>query len=148
MEVAQVENKLLEGWMTELRGQQTAYKVSSARTYPYLCTIVQLQLQFGFIVYEQRQHPKMLVEFNLLKLLKERARHQFFNFEYRRIIISILAVYTSVLHTTIIVWLHSLQHKYCVFVSKIEVYIEEFFLTSWFVQFVSLCSLVRYYNIY
>ena len=44
MEVAQAENKLLQGWMTELRGQQTAIKVSSARTYPYLCTIVQLQL--------------------------------------------------------------------------------------------------------
>ena len=44
MEVAQVENKLLQGWMTELRGQQTAITVSSARTYPYLCTIVQLQL--------------------------------------------------------------------------------------------------------
>ena len=28
MEVAQVENKLLQTWMTELRGQQTAYKVS------------------------------------------------------------------------------------------------------------------------
>ena len=28
MKVAQVENKLLQTWMTELRGQQTAYKVS------------------------------------------------------------------------------------------------------------------------
>ena len=28
MEVAQVENKLLQTWMTELTGQQTAYKVS------------------------------------------------------------------------------------------------------------------------
>ena len=28
MEAAQVENKLLQGWMTELRGQKTAYKVS------------------------------------------------------------------------------------------------------------------------
>ena len=37
MEVAHVENKLLQGWMTELRGQQTSYKVSSARTYLYLC---------------------------------------------------------------------------------------------------------------
>ena len=44
MEVAQVENKLLQGWMTELRGQQTAITVSSARTCPYLCTIVHLQL--------------------------------------------------------------------------------------------------------
>ena len=42
MEVAQVENKLLHGWMTELRGQQSAYRVRSARTYCYLCTIVQL----------------------------------------------------------------------------------------------------------
>ena len=42
MEVAQVENKLLQGWMTELRGQQRAYRVSCARTYRYLCTIVQL----------------------------------------------------------------------------------------------------------
>jgi len=44
MEVAQAENKLLQGWMTELRGQQTAIKVSSTTTYCYLCTIVQLQL--------------------------------------------------------------------------------------------------------
>ena len=28
MEVAQVENKLLHGWMTELRGQQTPFRVS------------------------------------------------------------------------------------------------------------------------
>ena len=28
MEVTQVENKLLQGWMTELRGQQSAYRVS------------------------------------------------------------------------------------------------------------------------
>ena len=27
----------------------------------------------------------MLVEFSFIKLLKEKARHQFFNFEYRRI---------------------------------------------------------------
>ena len=38
MEVAQVENKLLQGWMTELRGLQTAYKVSSTTIYCYLCT--------------------------------------------------------------------------------------------------------------
>ena len=43
MEVAQVENKLLQGWMTELRGQQSAYTVSCAKTYHYLLTIVQLQ---------------------------------------------------------------------------------------------------------
>ena len=44
MEVAQVENKLLQAWMTELRGQQIGYKVSSTTIYCYLCTIVQLQL--------------------------------------------------------------------------------------------------------
>ena len=44
MEVAQVENKLLQGWMTELSGQQSAYRVRSARTYHYLSTVVQLQL--------------------------------------------------------------------------------------------------------
>ena len=44
MEVAQVENKLLQGWMTELRKQQGAYRVSSARMYRYLSTVVQLQL--------------------------------------------------------------------------------------------------------
>ena len=43
MEVAQVENKLLQGWMTELSGQQSAYRVSSTRTYRYLSTVVQLQ---------------------------------------------------------------------------------------------------------
>ena len=38
MEVAQLENKLLQGWMTELRGQQKAYKVSSSMTYlVYYC---------------------------------------------------------------------------------------------------------------
>ena len=41
-EVTQVENKLLQDWMTELRGQQSAYRVSCARTYRYLSTIVQL----------------------------------------------------------------------------------------------------------
>ena len=44
MEVALVENKLLQGWMTELSGQQSAYRVRSARTYRYLSTVVQLQL--------------------------------------------------------------------------------------------------------
>ena len=44
MEAAQVENKLLQGWMTELSGQQTAYKVNSTMIYRYLCTTVQLQL--------------------------------------------------------------------------------------------------------
>ena len=39
MEVAQAENKLLQGWMTELRGQQTAIKVSSTMIYCYLCTL-------------------------------------------------------------------------------------------------------------
>ena len=38
MEVAQAENKLLQAWMTELRGQQTAYKVRSTTIYCYLCT--------------------------------------------------------------------------------------------------------------
>ena len=38
MEVAQAENKLLQGWMTELSRQQTAYKVSSSTIYCYLCT--------------------------------------------------------------------------------------------------------------
>ena len=33
MEVAQAENKLLQGWMTELRGQQTAIKVSATTIY-------------------------------------------------------------------------------------------------------------------
>ena len=38
MEVAQLEYKLLQGWMTELRGQQKAYKVSSSMTYlVYYC---------------------------------------------------------------------------------------------------------------
>ena len=158
MEVAQVENKLLQGWMTELRGQQTAITVSSARTYPYLCTIVQLQLQFGFIAYEPVPHPKVLVEFSFIKLLKEKARHQFFNFEYLRISNNSYKInnfnfscskahlhllYTRMLHTTIIVWFHSLQCKCCVFASKIEVCIEEFFLTitGFCIQFFSVCSL-------
>ena len=38
MEAGQAENKLLQDWMTELREQQTAYKVSSASTYSYLIT--------------------------------------------------------------------------------------------------------------
>ena len=52
METAQVENELLQGWMTELGGQQTAYKVCSARTYFIFYTILQLQSLFGSIVYE------------------------------------------------------------------------------------------------
>ena len=40
MEVAQVENKLLQTWMTELRGQQTAYKVSiQAHIVTCMCAI-------------------------------------------------------------------------------------------------------------
>ena len=44
MDAAQVENKLLQGWMTELSGQKTAYKVNSTMIYHYLCMTVQLQL--------------------------------------------------------------------------------------------------------
>ena len=51
MEVAQVENKLLQGWITELRGQQSAYRVSSARTYlvHYIAATI--------IEYESGLHP-------------------------------------------------------------------------------------------
>ena len=57
MEVAQVENKLLQGWITELRGQQKAYKVSSARTYLCMCTIVQLHysLALSFMSLDRTQ---------------------------------------------------------------------------------------------
>ena len=50
MEVAQVENKLLQAWMTELRGQQTAYKVSST-----------------LLVYYSAATPEIFTEFFLLK---------------------------------------------------------------------------------
>ena len=76
MEVAQAENNLLQGWMTELRGQQTAIKVSS--TTIYLLLLVYYSAATIIVWLHKRQHPKMFTEFFSSKSfnLTGRARHQ------------------------------------------------------------------------